>query len=346
MPKAKEILRHKMARAKRKFLKSISHGTGREKPVRYCGLEACSLCQLDCAGCYMRKWPRDMGYLKLKDFKRFIRLNPRIEEIELSNDGEIFLNPDLIEIIKYAYARDIKLTAKNGVNFNTVSDDMLKTLVEYEFGAMTISIDGSSPEVYAKYRRNGNFDAVISNIKKLRVYMGGELKKDKLDLSWQYIILPSTDDEKEIKRAKKMAGEFGMRIFFKRDDNGYYPRNPAMIESECGLSYDKDSCFQSNIKRRYFPCWELFNSPRIGYDGAFLGCCCHPWKKLPVPNCFESKLDGYLSSSIVKDIRAMIQGGAIPRGVSCVNCRFFKEMAKSGKYVRDEELMPDYKFWL
>ena len=108
---------------------------------------------------------------RLFDFWQFQKIsqkNPYIESIELSLSGEIFLNPELEEIIKYAYKKKVKLTAFNGVNFNNVSDKMLETLVKYRFTGLTFSIDGTSQETYEKYRRNGNFNNVIENIKKIK----------------------------------------------------------------------------------------------------------------------------------------------------------------------------------
>ena len=56
-------------------------------------------------------------------------INSNILSIELSNWGEIFLNPELKEIIKYAYSKKIGLFADNGVNFNNVSDEVLECLI-------------------------------------------------------------------------------------------------------------------------------------------------------------------------------------------------------------------------
>ncbi len=39
------------------------------------------------------------GVLKLGNFKRFLELSPEIREVEFSNFGEIFLNPELQEIL-------------------------------------------------------------------------------------------------------------------------------------------------------------------------------------------------------------------------------------------------------
>ena len=109
-------------------------------------IEACSICQLNCCDCHMRKNDSNIivgnGYLKFKDFKNFIDKNPYIKKIELSFCGEIFLNPELNEIIKYAYKKNVELTALNGVNFNTVSDETLETLVKYKFKGIKQIIQG------------------------------------------------------------------------------------------------------------------------------------------------------------------------------------------------------------
>ena len=66
------------------------------KPIKI-RLDASTLCQLECPLC-----PRDaleenigFGFLKFDDFKNVLDSNPWVSEIELSNYGEIFLNPDL-----------------------------------------------------------------------------------------------------------------------------------------------------------------------------------------------------------------------------------------------------------
>ena len=76
-------------------------------------LEACSLCQLRCPKCAMRD-PEcvkncGFGYLKFKDFKNVVDDNPQLKVIELSHLGEIFLNPELLDILKYAHEKNIIL---------------------------------------------------------------------------------------------------------------------------------------------------------------------------------------------------------------------------------------------
>lgn len=201
-------------------------------------IDASTLCQLACKSCYMRKCnygTMGRGYLKFSDFEKFIQNNPFVKIIELSNSGEIFLNPDLFQIIKYAFENNIELHASNGVNLNQVSDEMLEALVRYNFRFITISIDGASQETYSLYRVNGDFDTVIDNIKKLNVF------KQKYNspfpvLQWQYILMEH--NENDVVKAKAMAEELKIRIFFKLTwDTEYVPTNVEMLKKETGLTF-------------------------------------------------------------------------------------------------------------
>ena len=66
-------------------------------------LEASSHCQLRCPSCPTTDGSIDqaigMGFLTAGDFRTFLERNPSVQNIELSNYGEIFLNPQLLEIL-------------------------------------------------------------------------------------------------------------------------------------------------------------------------------------------------------------------------------------------------------
>ena len=124
-------------------------------------LDAATACQLKCPSCPTARGEIaksiGAGFLKFEDFRVFINQNPRIRKIELSNWGEIFLNPEIIKILEYAYLNKVDLCCENGANFNKVSNEILEALVKYQFRNITCSIDGASADTYAIYRRKGNF---------------------------------------------------------------------------------------------------------------------------------------------------------------------------------------------
>src|SRR5713101_5657168 len=123
-------------------------------------LEASSFCQLRCPSCPTTSGAIHpavgSGFLKLEDFRKLVDRNPSLEQIELSNYGEIFLNPQLLAILEYAHRKGIAITMENGANLNHVKDDVLEGLVKYQVRIMTCSIDGASPDTYRTYRVRGD----------------------------------------------------------------------------------------------------------------------------------------------------------------------------------------------
>ena len=132
-----------------KYLGEIYHDKSElPKKVR---IDASTKCQLDCERCYMRMDKEGvengcrLGNLKFDDFKKFIDEND-FESIELSNHGEVFLNPELDKIIEYATTKGIALSMDNGVNLNYLSDKMAEILVKCGVKRVYVSIDGASQE--------------------------------------------------------------------------------------------------------------------------------------------------------------------------------------------------------
>ena len=147
------------------------------------------------------------GFLAFEDFERILRENPRLERVELSNYGEILLNPALPDILRFAFQRGVALHADNGVNFNDAKPELIEALVKYRLASLSCSIDGASQASYSLYRIRGDFDRVIANIKTLNAFKesyGSELPR----VSWQFVVFGHNEDE--IGQARRMAAELGM----------------------------------------------------------------------------------------------------------------------------------------
>jgi hypothetical protein len=93
-------------------------------------VDACTICQLKCPECPTSKAVDrtviGRGYLKASDFESLTSRNPWIYEIELSNFGEIFLNPELLDILRVGSQAKVNLTAFGGANMNNVSMTLLR----------------------------------------------------------------------------------------------------------------------------------------------------------------------------------------------------------------------------
>jgi len=275
------------------------------------------------------------GYLKITNFRDFLSKHKFIKVVELSNSGEIFLNPDLIKIIEFSFENDVALTANNGVNFNNVTDEILEALVKYNFKSITISLDGASQEIYSKYRINGDFDTVINNIKKINS-LKQKYNSEFPNLVWQYILMEH--NENDVIKAKKMAEELKMSIGFKLTwDKEYLPKNVEMLKSETGLQFLTREEVMAKEKREYmFSCYQLWNSPQINWDGRLLGCCRNFWDDFGV-NVFEIGLKRAINSKNFVYAKKMLQGKVNSpndiRNIPCCDCISYKRIKETGMYV-------------
>src|SRR5260221_10222796 len=70
-------------------------------------LEASSFCQLRCPSCPTTTGAIHpavgSGFLKFDDFRKLLESAPALNSVEISNYGEVFLNPQLLRILEYAH---------------------------------------------------------------------------------------------------------------------------------------------------------------------------------------------------------------------------------------------------
>jgi len=299
-------------------------------------LEADSMCQLRCPTCptgrrLTKAGTIGWGYLKFSDFKHFVGKNPSIKNIELSNWGEIFLNPELKDIIEYAFHRDIALSVGNGVNLNTISEEMIQCLVKYKIRLLSVSIDGATNETYKIFRQGGDFNRVIENIKRINFY------KKKFDskypeLIWQFIMFGH--NEHELPLAKKMARELNMDFRTKLNYNPTYSpvKNKELIRDFSGIGVASREEYKQKYETSYkIPCAQLWIAPQINWDGKLLGCCIN--KTVDFGNVFEKGLKECLRSEKYVYVKKMLLGKAKPRkDTPCYNCRYYEnpERMKDG----------------
>lgn len=306
-------------------------------------LEASTICQLNCVCCYMRRETEKvkkgckLGFLSFENFKKLVDDND-FTEIELSNSGEIFLNPELGKIIEYAHIKNIELTAYNGVNLNTLSDEMAETLVKYQFSSLSVSIDGASQESYSKYRINGNYDQVIENLKKI-LYYKQKYNSIKPFLIWKFVLFGH--NEHEIIKAKEEAAKLGIQIIFETNwDKDFSPvKDKEFISKETNISYLEDANERTflNYKENssnWFFCKFLWEQPQINWDGQILGCCGLFGDNFG-ENAFEDGLLNALNHPKMIYAKNFLTNNAEPiDGIPCTSCWCFEGMKKANFWMK------------
>ena len=306
-------------------------------------LEASSICQLRCPCCSNTTKAIQpvvgSGFLKPSDFQKLVDSSPWISEIELTNYGEMFLNPDLLEIIKYAYRRNVILRADNGANLNHVKEEVFEGLVKYRFRSITCSLDGASNETYRIYRVGGNFETVIENIKKINHFKKKYRSKYPL-LTWQFVVFGH--NEHEIPIARKMARDLDMEFRPKLSwDADFSPvRDQEFVRREVGL----DAASRDEYKDKYGihyargTCYQLWREPQINWDGKLLGCCRNIWGDFG-GNVFRDGLLDSVNNERIRYAREMLLGKRVARGdIPCTTCEIYLGIKASGRWLTKGEL--------
>jgi MoaA/NifB/PqqE/SkfB family radical SAM enzyme len=304
-------------------------------------IDASTLCQLRCPGCPNidnKDAVYGSGFLKFSNFKKLIDDN-NFRAVSFSNMGEFFLSPDLFDILRYSHEKKLLVWA-NSANFNTVSDEVLEGLVKYKVRSLMCAIDGASQESYSQYRVKGDYETVISNIRKLNEYKKKYNSRFPV-LAWQYVIFGH--NEHEIPIAKKLASELGMNFIPKLSWNpDFFPiKNADFIKEHTGLIATNRSDFFSETGKDYMRgvCNHIWNNPKINWDGRVLGCCWNSREDFG-GNVFE---DGYAKAINLEKItyaRKMILGLVPPReDIPCYNCGQYKIMTGNNDFVSPEEII-------
>jgi len=302
-------------------------------------LDICTRCQLNCVSCYMRRDKREttgIGHVTPSQFETFLERNPYLRNIEISNSGEPFLHPQMHEILEIAHNHDVTLTCFTGSNFNYVTEQVLEDLVNFRFKTINIALDGASQETYSAYRRNGNFDQVIANIKKLN-----EIKKREHSnypkLYWQFIVMSHNYDD--VPLAEKMAKELGMIISFRDTwDSNEKSKLEKMLSCRKGEHGEEQEANRQIVtgKKNTFNSWcrDLLIFPQINWDGRLLGCCqvyCSDWGV----NVFDVGLTEALNSDVYrKTLLALLKAEPLPYPQTpCATCGVRPKTAEEAENI-------------
>jgi MoaA/NifB/PqqE/SkfB family radical SAM enzyme len=282
----------------------------------------------------------EIGYLKFHDFRRLIDENPHVRQVELSNYGEMLLHPNLLEIFQYAHSKGVHLTADNGVNFNTASEDILEGLVQFGFRSMTCSIDGVSEETYKKYRVNGRLQNVLENIKRINSYKEQHHTKYP-QLTWQFIVFGH--NEHEIRSARKLASELKMRFRVKLNwESQFSPvKDRKYLRKMIGSASRDEFEEQYNLDYMHRICHQLWNQPQINWDGKILGCNRNFWGDFG-GNSLKDGLIASLNNERFKYARNMLQGKFDARDdIPCSTCDIYRKRKESRKWLKRQDILID-----
>lgn len=204
--------------------------------------------------------------------KIFNKIKKYAFQVKLYNWGEPFLNKDLFKIIDYTKKNKVGVVLSS--NFNIITDEMIDYLIKSNVDKLIISLDGADEKSYSAYRKGGDFNKVIENIKKL-LKRKHELKSKKPVVVWQYLI--NKKNIKLVKKAKKLSKMFGIKIKFEKFQISQEIVKKSQIINKNLVNEWVPKYLRKDPKNYLFvikaPCHFLWKRLIINSDGSISPCC-------------------------------------------------------------------------
>lgn len=262
-----------------KVLGSYYYSKWTHKPVQWgfpisISFEPTTSCNLRCPECPsgLRAFTRPKGMLDKAFFEKTIdELSKELLYLIFYFQGEPYLNPSFLEMVKYASGKGIYTATSTNAHFLT--DENAKKTIESGLDRLIISIDGTTQEVYQQYRRGGNLEKVIAGAKNI-VKWKRELKSKTPFVFFQFLVVKP--NEHQIEDIKKLAKEVGVdQVRFKTAQVYNYKKgNPLIPTIDKFSRYNKKEDGTYEIKNKLSNhCWRLWHDPVITWDGTVVPCC-------------------------------------------------------------------------
>ncbi len=236
--------------------------------------EPTTSCNLRCPECPsgLRSFTRPTGMLDEKFFQRTIdELCDTLIYLTFYFQGEPYLNPDFLNMVKYASQKNIYTFTSTNAHY--LDDENSRKTIESGLDKLIISIDGTTQDVYQQYRVGGQLNKVLEGTKNIIAW------KRKLKSKTPYIIfqfLVVKPNEHQIEDAKRLTKELGVdEIKFKTAQlNDFENGNELMPTNQKYSRYRESGGGKFSIKNKLLnQCWRMWSGSVITWDGKVVPCC-------------------------------------------------------------------------
>jgi radical SAM protein with 4Fe4S-binding SPASM domain len=236
--------------------------------------EPTTSCNLRCPECPsgLRSFTRPTGMLKNGLFKKIIdEQYNTLTYLLFYFQGEPFLHPDFLDLVKYA--SDKKIYTATSTNAHFLTDEVAKATVASGLDRLIISIDGTTQESYESYRIGGKLSKVIEGTENIMKWKK-ELKSNTPHVIFQFLVVKP--NEHQIDEVHQMAAQLGVdEVKLKTAQIYDYENGSSLIpDNEHYSRYKKQSDGTYKIKSKLLNhCWKMWHSSVITWDGRVVPCC-------------------------------------------------------------------------
>jgi radical SAM protein with 4Fe4S-binding SPASM domain len=289
------------------------------------GIEPANRCNLHCPECPagMDILDREKGYMDPELFRTIIdRLHRYLFYLNLHFQGEPFLHPEFTGFIRYAKSKGIYVSTSTNGHFLT--PEMAAATVDSGLDRLIISLDGTDPETYEKYRVGGDYRKVTEGIREL-VSRKKETGSAKPKIILQFLVLRCNEEqvggirllgkELEVDKVELKTAQLGDF----RQGNPLMPLNPKY--SRYRKVRESPAAEPRFEIRNRLPdhCFRMWSSCVITWNGQVVPCCFDKSAGLGMGNLMEEDFGSIWKNKSYHDLRQKILSSRKKIDI-CTNC--------------------------
>lgn len=237
-------------------------------------IEPTTSCNLRCPECPsgLRSFTRPTGMLQKSLYQHVISTSKnQLTWLHLYFQGEPFLNPDFLEMIRFADQN--RVFTSTSTNAHYLSPETISRIIASGLRQLIVSMDGVSQEIYAKYRVGGQLEKVQSG---LRLLLEERKKSKALFPRVVLQFLVTGQNEHQIPELKLWAKEIGVDELQLKTTQIYdFENGSELIPSDLGYSrYIPDGKGKWKLKKKVEnKCWRMWQGAVVTWDGKVVPCC-------------------------------------------------------------------------
>lgn len=322
-------------------------------------IEITTRCNKKCLICEHTYWKEKSVDLSFENFKKIVDQFPKLKWVNLTGEGDAFLNKDYLKMIEYLKSKDIPVFLVD--SFDLIDEDMAEELLKMGVDGIWISWDGATKETYEKIKVGCSFQRNLNNIKNLIEW------KEKMnlpipELCFRYIVttlnvheMPQFIELVHSLGGKKSLGEgsrveFAGLLVFDEVKHLFVPEIPQDIlqatrekAKELDIHVTFTHCSKSKLPPlKYCKAWA---EPYIMMGGYVLPCCAvlqnndrRFLRKYSFGNILEKPFKEIWHSERYKKFRQLVPRtkGKVP--ILCRGCRGYNTSDRERKYGVSEEI--------
>ncbi len=140
--------------------------------------------------------------LDVNSFREILnQLPPGVSYLTLYFQGEPLLHPHFAELVQMANTKNLFVATSTNGHFLS-NREKIKDIINAGLDRLIVSVDGTTQEVYEKYRKNGDLQKVINGIKTL-VELKKELHSKTPFIEIQFLVM--AHNEHQIGKIKELT---------------------------------------------------------------------------------------------------------------------------------------------